>query len=171
MHMWVRPALALFVVALTAAPAWGHGEVESYEPQAGSRLSDPPQRIVITLTEPPASSASSVRVLVGCRHSVAQAVMVDQDALVASIGRAEPGAWKVKWSAVSSVDGHPTKGTYAFGVRGDATCSKAGGAREPSSGAASSSKDGGSSLPLGLLALASVAIVGIAYVVRRASAS
>lgn len=170
MPSWARPVLVLFFVAMLAAPAWGHGEVESYEPQAGSRLSAPPKKIVITLTEPPASSASSVRVFDGCRRSVGQEVMIDQHAVVASVGKAEPGAWKVKWSAVSDVDGHPTKGKYAFGVRGRADCSKARGTEEANA-AAGSSKDDGSSLPLGLLALGSVVIVALAYVVRRASAS
>lgn len=168
MRLWSKAALACWFVVACATGAWAHGEVDSYEPQAGSRLAKPPKRVVVMLTETPASGSSKVEVRDGCRRSVATRVFIDDAALVAEIGDAQAGTWNVSWSAVSSVDGHPTKGKYAFGVRGKADCSRSEDSPDQDGGAAAAEGDG-SSFPIVPAVIGTVVVIALAYVLRRST--
>ncbi len=120
---WSRACTA--AVAMTIVPltpyAYAHGDLRSTSPRNGARVPRPPNEVTITLTEAPAPGAQA-RATDGCDRRVPGAVSVDGDAIVLSLEGGEAGRWNVSYSAVSSVDGHRTRGRIGFTVSGDKDC-------------------------------------------------
>ena len=115
-------AIAATLVTLVPAPASAHGDLQGTSPEDGSRVKEVPAEITITLTEAPTQGAE-VSATDGCKKKVPAAVSVDGDDIVLVPGGGEPGKWKVKYRAVSSVDGHQTRGAISFTVAGKKDCS------------------------------------------------
>lgn len=114
----------VFVVLGMMTPAYGHGDLRATSPEAGATLRKAPKRVTITLTQAPTAGAEA-RAVDGCKKAVPAAVSVEGDDIVLSLEGGRPGNWKVSYGAVSSVDGHKTKGTLAFKVSGNKDCSGA----------------------------------------------
>lgn len=172
-------AAACFALALAGAPAWGHGEEVSSEPEDGATLRRAPSEVVVTLTEPPAGNAR-MEITDGCGDDVTDGVSISGNDIVGATGAAEPGRWRVEWAAISEVDGHATEGTFSFRVRGAKDCSddsespppETTGSPSPEETAeeppqAEGDGDGGS-FPVVPVALGAVAVVGLAAAARFA---
>jgi methionine-rich copper-binding protein CopC len=174
-------AVALGAVALLTClvgPAFGHGEQQTTTPADGARVSKVPGKVRVGLTEPP-GPGSTLKAFDGCNNRVAGPVAMAGDDLTLTPEGGEPGRWHVEWSSISSVDGHPTKGHFVFRVAGTKDCSPdepeddgdeiGGGATTRVSG--SPPEDEGGGFPVVPFAAGTVVVVGLAFILRRASGS
>ena len=131
MKRFMTGLAALTLVALSAA-AYAHGDVRSTSPKADASVESAPRRITVTLTEAPSQDAV-MRAKDGCGKRVVTSVSVAQATITGAVtDGAQPGRWAVSWRAISTVDGHPTEGKFAFTVNGVTNCSAEGGAPSPS---------------------------------------
>jgi methionine-rich copper-binding protein CopC len=171
-----RLAASLMLAFFVAGTASAHGVYTSSSPSKGERVRRIPPEVRVTLSEAPAQG-STMRVVDGCGRNVAEAVALDGADLVASIGGApapEPGAWKVAFRSISSVDGHAAKERFAFSVRGQRDCARDEGPTEEEDEIATpppvvtANDDTSSSFPWIPFALGTLALVAIAFFVRRA---
>ena len=178
-----RLGLSLLLVALVAAPAFGHGELESTIPEENSTLKRPTDHIIINFTEPPAKP-SVVAVRDGCNDDIIDEVEFEDRVAHVFLTKGEPGRWKVSYQVVSAADGHRTKGSYSLNVKGKADCSPGSG-----DGGGDGAGDGGgdgdgtaagpggpggtsedeSSFPIVPIALGSAVVIALALVARRLS--
>jgi len=119
-----RPLLTLALAALwlagTAAGAGAHAVVRGSDPPAGASLERPPRRVLLTFTEAPDPTLSSIQVLDASGRAVGAgrtaAVPGRPLQLQASVGKLGDGTYAVSWRTVSRVDGHVTRGAFAFSV-------------------------------------------------------
>lgn len=113
--------LVAVCVLISSAPALAHGDLQGTNPEDGATVAKPPSEIRVTLTEAPTRGAQA-RATDGCKRKVPAAVSVDGNDIVLSVQGGERGKWKVTYQAVSSVDGHQTRGNIAFTVSGKKDC-------------------------------------------------
>jgi copper transport protein len=121
-----RAAIMLFLVAgtflLVAPSAGAHSLLLRAVPAADSTLASSPGSIVLTFTEPPDTNLSLIEVVDVRAHQVAgvsKTRPVAGDPAQLQVTLAEPlptGIYTVNWRAVSSVDGHVSADSFAFGV-------------------------------------------------------
>jgi copper transport protein len=119
-----RPLLTLALTALWLAGAGGgagaHALVRGSDPTAGASLARPPQRVLLTFTEAPDPTLSSIQLLDAGGRAVgagrAAAVPGRPLQLQAPVGKLGDGTYTVSWRTVSRVDGHVTRGAFAFSV-------------------------------------------------------
>jgi copper transport protein len=119
-----RPLLTLALVALwlagTATGAGAHALVRGSDPPASASLERPPPRVLLTFTEAPDPTLSSIQVLDPGGRAVgagrAAAVPGRPLQLQAPVGKLGDGTYTVSWRTVSRVDGHVTRGAFAFSV-------------------------------------------------------
>lgn len=112
-------ALALAGAAAGAAPAVAHANYVRSNPAADARLVKPPSEVRVAFSEPPDPRASALTVLDvnGARvdrHDTASSG--EPNGLRVSLQPIGDGGYTVAWTAVSAVDGHETKGSFAFAV-------------------------------------------------------
>ena len=114
-------ALAATLFGLTSDEAWAHAGLRASSPDSGAALGDTPKAVHLTFWEKPEASLSEIRILdtVGRAYQIgrAQAVAGSPLSLVVPVRPLERGVYTVSWRTVSSVDGHATAGSFAFGVR------------------------------------------------------
>jgi copper transport protein len=114
-------ALAVALTGLFAGDAQAHAGPRRTDPVEGATLGDTPEFVRVTFSEKPEPSLSSIRVLdtSGAAFHVGSAEPVADDplSLAVRVRPLERGVYVVNWRVVSAVDGHPTQGAYAFGVR------------------------------------------------------
>jgi methionine-rich copper-binding protein CopC len=123
--------LAGLALASLSAVAFAHGDVRSTSPKADAIVESSPKSVAVTLTEAP--SQAVVRAKDGCGKQVITTVSVAQATITGTVtDGAQPGRWAVSWRAISTVDGHPTEGKFAFTVNGVTDCSAEGGDPSPS---------------------------------------
>ena len=115
---------AIVAVVLLAAPVLAHGDLDGTSPEDGARVQSPPGKVTITLTEAPTKGAEA-RVVDGCKDDVTDDVNAAEQDIVVFVADGAPGKWKVSYRAVSSVDGHQTRGSFTFTVAGKKDCSPA----------------------------------------------
>ena len=122
---WIRRSIVLLVlgivpVALLAGPASAHAELETSDPAAGSVLDQAPAQVTIVFTEPPDPAFSAVTVLNAGGQEMQTGPAVAGEAprsLTVPLPADLPdGVYTVSWTVVSSADGHPSAGSFAFGV-------------------------------------------------------
>jgi copper transport protein len=119
-----RPLLLVALVvgwlAATAPAAGAHALLRGSDPPAGASLEQPPRAVRLTFTEAPDPALSSVQVLdTGGRPVQAGRAGVVPGRpleLQAPVGKLADGTYAVSWRAVSRVDGHVTRGSFAFSV-------------------------------------------------------
>lgn len=176
-------AAAVFLLALWPVSALGHGETTTTDPEAGASLGRSPKTVSVTLSEPPAENAQFT-VTDGCGDTVSSDPQVDGDTLSTTISGGEPGKWEAGYRVVSSVDGHMTKDTFGFKVDGKTDCSadepkepkgsgddgEAGDGEGGGTARGPGDEDDGSSFPIVPVAAGTVALVGLALVIRTRSA-
>jgi copper transport protein len=114
-------SLALGAILVGPSPAGAHALLQRSEPADGIRLGAAPQVVTLEFTEPPEPTLSGIQVLdqSGAEVQRGQADLVPgrPDALRVQVGGLEKGVYTVVWRVVSKVDGHPTGGTFAFGIQ------------------------------------------------------
>jgi copper transport protein len=121
------------VLTVTATLAWtgialAHANLASSDPAEGAALQTVPDHVRLTFTEPPDPSPdiSSIEVLNAAGAQVQQgpveAVPGDRRSLQVGLPADLPeGVYTVSWHVVSTTDGHPSGGAFAFGVGVDAS--------------------------------------------------
>ncbi|MDQ3958275.1 MAG: copper resistance protein CopC [Actinomycetota bacterium] len=169
--------IACGAVALLAwaAPAGAHGDIQASDPEPGSRVIVAPESVAVTFTEAPTAEAV-LRVRDGCRRDVTGGVSVADATATVRVQGGEPGTWRVSYRVISSLDGHETRGGYAFAVAGKRDCgppdepTDAPPTDGPGDGDAAAPGDGAaaeSGAPVIPIALGAVAVVAVAFIVRR----
>lgn len=112
--------LVAAVLVLTTTAASAHALLARSEPAAGAALASPPTEVVLHFTEQPDSSLSLVHVVDQSGMAVEQgpASVDPNDAQTLRVGvpTLPTGTYTVTWRTTSSVDGHTTAGSFAFGV-------------------------------------------------------
>ncbi|MGH2729296.1 MAG: copper resistance CopC family protein [Actinomycetota bacterium] len=156
-------AVGLIGAALALVPlqvAHGHGVLEKSTPDDGAHLADPPQELSISFTEPPTGDAV-VEVTDGCNRDVLEDMTVSGGEIRGGLSEGLSGRWRVNWKIISAVDGHTTRGRFAFVVAGRRDCSG-----DPTVAAPAPPTADGTDFPWLPFAAASVAVIGVAAVAR-----
>ncbi|HEX9268664.1 MAG TPA: copper resistance protein CopC [Candidatus Limnocylindria bacterium] len=115
-------ALALAGAATGAGPVAAHANYVRSNPAADARLVKAPGEVRVAFSEPPDPKASVLQVLdtKGTRVDLGDtSASGETNGLRVGVGPIGDGGYTVAWTALSAVDGHETKGTFAFAV-GDA---------------------------------------------------
>ena len=101
-------------LALVAVPASAHDELTSSNPTDGAALAQPPSAVVLTFEEPPVELGLQVVVTGPDGQVSSSAPRIDGDDVVTEVQPGAPaGRYTVEWR-VTSDDGHPVSGTFAF---------------------------------------------------------
>lgn len=102
--------------------AFAHSNYVRSTPAADARLAKAPAEVRIAFSEPPDQRGSAIAVLDtgGARVDLGDLrPSGDENGLRVSLRPVDDGGYLVAWTSVSTVDGHETKGSFAFAV-GDA---------------------------------------------------
>jgi copper transport protein len=125
MRRWPVPLVAPLLLAglwllATGPAAAAHGNLRASDPAGGASLATPPHAVTLTFTEAPDATLSSIRVLDAGGRAVAGGRPVRVPGrpleLRVPLHGLKDGTYTVSWRTISAVDGHPTAGTFAFGV-------------------------------------------------------
>ncbi len=107
-------------LVLAAPGAGAHALLQSSDPAAGTQVSAAPDDVVLTFTEDPEVSLSSVRVLdsAGTAFERGDPIRVSGRVrtLRVPVRELPNGVYTVAWRVLSRVDGHVTGGAFVFGV-------------------------------------------------------
>src|SRR5438309_3111562 len=112
-------ACAIGGVALLGTAADAHANYVRSNPSSDARLVKPPTEVRVEFSEPPDPKGSEIQVLdtSGKRHDKGDlAPSGDPNGLKVSLEPITDGGYTVAWTATSAVDGHTTKGSFAFVV-------------------------------------------------------
>jgi copper transport protein len=104
-----------------APPAYAHALLERSYPAAGASLSRAPRLMLLSFTEAPDPSLSTVSLLNSSGHTVPGVGGPDVASgnareMRIAMPRLAKGVYTVNWRTVSKVDGHITNGSFAFGI-------------------------------------------------------
>jgi copper transport protein len=167
----VTAALAAAAIMLGGAFALpratgAHSLLQSSDPAAGSTVPVAPAVVVLIFGEAPDPALSVVKVLDTSGQEVASGPAVGvaghPEQLEVPLGTLPDGVYTVAWRTVSTVDGHTTAGSFAFGV-GVPVADAEQGAGQPTSPNGSVGDTLARFLMyLGLLGLLGAAFVGVA---------
>ncbi|MCI0344896.1 MAG: copper resistance protein CopC/CopD [Chloroflexi bacterium] len=104
----------------TPGSAAAHAELLLASPAPGTGLAQAPAAVVIKFSEPLNISLSRIEVLdaagVDVGHGPSVAVAGDPQAMRRPLGLLPTGQYLVRWTSVSSLDGHTLRGSYFFAV-------------------------------------------------------
>lgn len=168
---------AAFLILGGTLPALAHGDLAATVPPKGSTLPKPIDHLAITFSQAPTKDAV-VKVVDGCDRDVVKRVDLQDRVAHVYLSDPQPGKWRVSYRIVSSVDGHPSRNGYGLTVKGKPDCSKPkpdeskdGPGDGPNAAGRNGSvpEDDGSSFPVVPVAIGTVAVLGLAFAVRRAS--
>ncbi|WP_309133676.1 copper resistance protein CopC [Cellulomonas sp.] len=111
----VALAAAVTALLLTAAPASAHNALRSTDPADGSTVEAAPAQVTLTFDQAALELGSEVVVTAEDGTVVsAGAVQLADTSVVQPLAEDRPaGAYRVDWR-VTSADGHPISGTFAF---------------------------------------------------------
>ena len=114
--------LAALAVVVAPSPAGAHAAYESSDPTDGATVSSPPERIIADFTEPLAPG-STMDVVDPCGAPVDNDdPFIASDRLTVTMSGDKQGTYSVAWSAISSIDGHHTTGSFSFTSSGGEPC-------------------------------------------------
>jgi methionine-rich copper-binding protein CopC len=164
-----------------AAPAGAHGEIQGTDPAQDATVRRAPRTVAITFTEAPTAQAV-LKVRDGCGRAVGQGVEIVDATATVRLAVGQPGRWHVSYDVISALDGHRTRGGYAFTVSGDRDCTpdEATAAPEPTDpddGVAAPTDEGdgdgtaGSGAPVIPIALGAAGVLVLALILRRSGSS
>jgi copper resistance protein C len=113
---------ALLLAALTAGPASAHDVLLSTDPADGSSVATAPATVTLHFDQPALAVGTVIRVTDGdgAVVSAGKARLVNSDVSQDLGGALRPGAYTVDWR-VTSADGHPISGQFAFTAKGAGT--------------------------------------------------
>ncbi len=158
-------ATAIFVLLVSATPATAHNVLRSTSPADGQTLGTAPTTIVLTFDEPAVAMGTRIEVTGPSGVvSAGEPRLVDNTVSQDLPPGTPAGAYTVNWR-VTSADGHPVTGTFAFSTRQPA----AGQAPDPAGTSANPTPVERTPLPGSLkLLIGVVAIIFAVTVARRA---
>jgi copper transport protein len=111
---------AIAALSLGGSVALAHANYVRSNPSADARLARSPSEIRVTFSETPDARGSDIAVLdtSGGRRDAADVRSVGDEAntLVVSVPTLPEGGYLVTWTVRSAVDGHETKGAFAFAI-------------------------------------------------------
>ena len=120
-----RRLILLFVVLLAGLlwawvqPVFAHAVPEFSNPAPNALLDELPDNLIIQFNEPIVADLSRVALLTQAGEAVETGplTLIDADGrtLAVSLPDLAQGAYLVSWQVLSTVDGHTTSGTFAFG--------------------------------------------------------
>ncbi len=112
-------ACAVAFVLLAMTPAAAHDELVSTDPADGATVDVAPDQVVLTFTRPALELGTEVLVTGpdGAAVSEGPARLVDATVVQPLAASRPAGAYRVDWR-VTSEDGHPISGTFAFTAAG-----------------------------------------------------
>ena len=135
----MRYALGLVLVLallVTALRVRAHANLEMSSPSANASLTETPNEIRLWYTEPlePAFSRITVRDRTGTVVQTAASLVDSQDVhqMVLPLDSLPDGLYTVVWRVISAADGHPTEGSFAFGINDAMTIATIGRPNTPS---------------------------------------
>lgn len=107
--------LTLALLLLGAGRATAHNTLQSTDPAEGSTVATVPDRVTLTFDQPAQALGTEVVVLGpdGTVVSTGAAELVDTSVSQAVAGALPAGTYTVQWR-VTSADGHPLSGEFAF---------------------------------------------------------
>ena len=135
--------------------------------------------MAITFSEAPTAQAI-VKVRDGCGRSVDQGVDIADATATVRVAVGQPGRWHVSYNVISALDGHQTRGGYAFTVRGQRDCNPDEATpdpnpTDPADDRAAPTDDGdgasGSGAPVIPIALGAAGVLVLALILRRSGSS
>ena len=98
--------------------AWGHAVLRGTDPPVGSHLTALPASIRLWFDEAVVPEVSTLRLLDRSGKAIKETALrltdPERKAAVFDPGKLEPGAYTVAWKVLSAVDGHVTRGVFAF---------------------------------------------------------
>ena len=106
---------AALLLVLGASPAWAHATPVASDPEPGAVLSTTPGVVTLVFSEPLNTGLSSATV-VAPNGERFEGKVSGGDRITVALGTNAPGVYEVDWTTVSTLDGHPLHGSYAFGV-------------------------------------------------------
>jgi copper transport protein len=112
-------ALAIASAVAGATIADAHSNYVRSNPAADARLVKAPTEVRIAFSEPPDPKGSDIQVLdqTGTRWDLGNTAASDEpNGLKVGLKPIGDGGYTVAWTTVSAVDGHETKGSFAFVV-------------------------------------------------------
>ncbi len=170
----VRALAALgagLALALVAGPAYAHDELRSSTPADGATVATAPSQVVLTFEEPPVALGAQV-VVTGPDGAVSTgSPRLDGDDVVADVQPGAPaGRYRVEWR-VTSDDGHPVSGSFAFTAQAAASgAAPSAVAASPTAAPAEAPRRAPLIPSWGWIAAGIIAIVAAIRLNRRASA-
>ena len=109
---------AAHLSAACARPAWAHANVRGTDPPQGARLTVAPPSIRLWFDEAVVPEVSTLRLLDRAGKVVHEGPLkltdAERKAAEFPLEKIEPGAYTVAWKVLSAVDGHVTRGAFAF---------------------------------------------------------
>lgn len=169
----VAGVAALLALVVPAGPAAAHGDVQATDPEELSRVRRAPRSVAVTFTEAPTAQAV-LKVRDGCRRDVTQGIDVTDATATARVAVGQPGRWRVSYRVISALDGHESKGSYTFTVAGRRDCTPDEPQAtetpddDPEAVATPAGDDvSGSSAPVVPIAFGALAVLVLAFIVRR----
>ena len=112
--------VAASVLILMGGAAAAHANYVKSNPASDAQLTKPPTEVRITFSETPDARGSDVAVLdtSGKRLDNRDVTLAtdEPNTLRVSLGTIGDGGYLVSWTTLSAVDGHETKGAFAFAV-------------------------------------------------------
>lgn len=112
--------VAASVLILMGGAAAAHANYVKSNPASDARLTKAPPEVRVTFSETPDARGSDVAVLdvSGNRLDKRDVTLVSDEpnTLRVSLGAMGDGGYLVSWTTLSAVDGHETKGAFAFAV-------------------------------------------------------
>ncbi len=111
----------LLALLASGTSALAHANYVKSIPDADSRLAKPPTEVRVTFSERPELRFSEIAVLdtQGKRVDRGDLTALDESTLRVGLTAIRDGGYTVAWQVLSAVDGHETRGSFAFAV-GDA---------------------------------------------------
>src|SRR6185503_1068881 len=112
--------VAASVLILMGGAAAAHANYVKSNPASDAQLTKPPTEVRITFSETPDARGSDLAVLdtSGTRVDNRDVTLVtdEPNTLRVSLGTIGDGGYLVSWTTLSAVDGHETKGAFAFAI-------------------------------------------------------
>lgn len=148
------------------APAFAHARLVDAVPNDGDTLAESPEQLRLRFNEPVEAEFSPLKVYDEENNRVdqdnARVAPDDPETVVVGLETLPEGDYTVDWR-VTSEDGHPIGGAYAFSVESSAAAAE-GGAGDEQLGGEPVEQDSGSAQGLAWVALLAVLVVGAAAV-------
>ncbi|MDP9091272.1 MAG: copper resistance protein CopC [Pseudomonadota bacterium] len=110
--------IAALSCAMLAGPCMAHAKLQSSSPANAAQLTEPPKTLTLNFNE--AAQVAVLKLLNGGKEIP---IAIDKNVKASQsfsfpLPALAAGNYTVQWTAVAADDGHVTKGSFAFSIRG-----------------------------------------------------